>query len=265
MNRQLIAPLYASEEQAFFDRRGADVDLAWLTLAPGMSVLDLGCGPGAITRRIARIVWPGRVIGIDADPVQVDFAERRAEAEGIDNVAFVRGDACDPPRLETGFDVVVSHTLLMHLTDPLESLRKQREVVKRGGLVAALSEGDWGTMAAYPRSAPLEQAIDLLVGEIRSRGGDPEIGRRLPALFRSAGFESVCVSEAPTGPAVVSGSDLAGGPWLAILHDLLRRAARAGMIDAATCESLVCAVRQWCERPEALLIWPRTIRAKARR
>src|SRR4051794_39696630 len=59
-------------------------------VAPGWRCLDLGCGPGGITRLMSERAGPsGRVVGLDADPVFLAHARRNAPA----NVEFVLGNA----------------------------------------------------------------------------------------------------------------------------------------------------------------------------
>jgi ubiquinone/menaquinone biosynthesis C-methylase UbiE len=252
-----------NEEQEFFKCRSVAVDLQWLNLQPGMNILDVGCGTGAITQRIARQVWPGRVVGLDEVSAELENAEREAATEGLENLQFVLGDACKPDLTVADFDVITTHTVLMHLSDPVAALTRQRELVRPGGLVAALSEGDWGTVAAYPISYGLERAISVLLSLIRLRGGDPEVGRKLPALFRAAGFKDVEISEANAGPTIISGAQLARGPWLAPLVGFLSRASSAGLISNDEISKISLEILRWTEKPDALLFWPRTVRAKA--
>jgi SAM-dependent methyltransferase len=261
----LCIPAPTLETQTFLDRRGGIVDLAWLELEREMHVLDLGCGTGGITRQIARTVHPGRVLGLDASATQLSFAVKQAAAEGVTNLDFVQGDAGNPHLPAGAFDVVVSHTLLMYLRDPIHALMRQREIVRPGGLVVALSEGDWGTMAAHPQAGALDYAVGALLAQIRLGGGDPEIGRKLSSLFCTAGFQDVHIAEAATGATVISGAELVQGAWLTPLLGVLRQAARLGLIDIGAIEEITAGIHRWSEQPGALLIWPRTVRAKARR
>jgi ubiquinone/menaquinone biosynthesis C-methylase UbiE len=87
-------------------------------LRPGMSVLDCGCGPGAMTIEIAERVAPGQVVGIDIDPGQCARAEASAADRGIANVRFEPADVYALPYPDDAFDAVFSHALITHLSGP---------------------------------------------------------------------------------------------------------------------------------------------------
>ncbi len=65
-------------------------------LAPGMRVLDVGCGPGDVVFLAARLVGPeGTVIGVDRSPEAIEQAQQRAAAVGLTNVHFLTQDLSD--------------------------------------------------------------------------------------------------------------------------------------------------------------------------
>jgi SAM-dependent methyltransferase len=65
-------------------------------LAPGMRVLDVGCGPGDVVFLAARLVGPeGIVIGVDRSPEAIELARQRADAVGLTNVHFLTQDLSD--------------------------------------------------------------------------------------------------------------------------------------------------------------------------
>jgi SAM-dependent methyltransferase len=75
---------YGGEETTkLYALRSAGQDSAFLLphLRPGMSLLDVGCGPGTITLGLAARVAPGEVIGIDIDPKQAGAPERSRPSE----------------------------------------------------------------------------------------------------------------------------------------------------------------------------------------
>src|SRR5215510_9361841 len=107
-------------------------------IGPGMRVLDAGCGAGDVAFAVARIVGPsGQVIGIDRSPEAVWLAARRAEADGLENVAFRVADVADigHPLEPDGFDALVGRLVLMYAPDPAAWLRQLARAVKPGGLV----------------------------------------------------------------------------------------------------------------------------------
>jgi ubiquinone/menaquinone biosynthesis C-methylase UbiE len=83
-------PGHTPSAVAFMAERRTDTHAQFFMphLTPGLSVLDLGCGPGSITVGIAAAVAPGPVIGIDQGAAQLDQARDRASRMGLTNVRF---------------------------------------------------------------------------------------------------------------------------------------------------------------------------------
>ena len=79
-------------------------------------IVDLGCGPGNITLRLAQRFPDARVIGVDGSPAMLSLAQSRAQAMGL-TVAF-RCSTLQELELEP-VDLVVSNSLLHHLHDPV--------------------------------------------------------------------------------------------------------------------------------------------------
>src|SRR5580658_7753171 len=81
-------------------------------LHPGMSVLDVGCGPGTITADLARLVDPGQVVGLDAAADVVAQAADSAARTGAPNLRFEVGDLFALPYGDATFDAVHAHQVL---------------------------------------------------------------------------------------------------------------------------------------------------------
>src|ERR1700761_777745 len=105
-------------------------------LRPGMSVLDVGCGPGTITVDLAARIAPGQVTAVEMTSDALDLARVEALARDQSNVDFVTSDvhALDFP--DNTFDVVHAHQLLQHVADPAQALREMRRGCVADGIGA---------------------------------------------------------------------------------------------------------------------------------
>jgi SAM-dependent methyltransferase len=109
----------------------------------GASVLDVGCGFGLETFRLAALAGPGRVVGIDKSADFIAEAKQRAAAAGL-SVTFDVGDAEALPYPDASFDCVRAERLLIYLADPKKAVAEMKRVAKPGGRIA-LIEPDFGT------------------------------------------------------------------------------------------------------------------------
>jgi ubiquinone/menaquinone biosynthesis C-methylase UbiE len=158
-------------------------------LRPGMSLLDVGCGPGTITADLASRVAPGRVTGVETSADVVDLA-RAAAADAQARVDFVLSDAHDLGFADDTFDVVHAHQLLHHLPDRVAALREMRRVCVPGGTVAA-RDSDYGAFTWYPALPELDEWMRLYQTLAHANGAEPDAGRRLLSWARKAGFTDV--------------------------------------------------------------------------
>src|ERR1700684_1821055 len=120
-------------------RRTAENSAGYLLphVRPGISLLDVGCGPGTITADLAARVGPGQVTAVEMTDDALGLARAEAQARGQSNIVFA---ACDVHALDfpdDPFDVVHAHQVLQHVGDPVQALREMRRVCAPGGIVAA--------------------------------------------------------------------------------------------------------------------------------
>lgn len=154
-----------------------------------MSVLDAGCGSGAITAGIARAVGSsGHVLGIDRDEALLDIARQQHAA--LANLEFRSADILAFEG-ETRFDVVSAARVLQWISNPLEAIRRMAGAAKPGGLVIALDytheDNTWDP--APPREFQIfwQAFLDWR----RANGWDNRMAEHLPHLFAQAGLERV--------------------------------------------------------------------------
>ena len=100
-------------------------------------VLDVGCGWGATTFAAARRVGPGgSCVGVDVSAPLLELAEKRARAERIDNVSFVRADAQTHAFEPNDFDAVISRFGVMFFDDPTAAFININRAARRGAVLS---------------------------------------------------------------------------------------------------------------------------------
>jgi len=112
--------------------------LVELRLAPGMRVLEVGCGAGGYSRMMASgLKGKGEWIGVDHDEALLEQARRDVALDVP--TRFEKAGALALPFPDGSFDAVVSAFLLCVLPSPLTALREMARVVKPGGVISSLS------------------------------------------------------------------------------------------------------------------------------
>jgi ubiquinone/menaquinone biosynthesis C-methylase UbiE len=119
-----------------------------LELAPGASVLDVGCGTGASALPAAETVGPrGRVIAVDLAGRLLKIAREKAERHGFANIEFVTADMERLGYEDNRFDAVVSVFSIFFVPDMARQVRELWRMVRPGGWLAITT---WGPRFLEP-------------------------------------------------------------------------------------------------------------------
>jgi ubiquinone/menaquinone biosynthesis C-methylase UbiE len=116
---------------------------------PGQRMLDVGCGFGDTTQRIAGLVGAdGEAVGVDAAPRFIEDAIREAEEAGVANARFVVADVQESLAGEGGFDVAFSRFGTMFFANPVVAMRNVRGALAPGGKLVMVvwrqrTDNDW--------------------------------------------------------------------------------------------------------------------------
>jgi SAM-dependent methyltransferase len=146
-------------------------------------VLDVGCGPGALTAELARRAGPGRVTAVD--PSEEFVAALRGRHPGVQ---VIRAPAEDLPFEGGCFDATLAQLVVNVMDDPVAGLREMARVTRDGGVVAACV---WDFTDGGP-IGPFWDAAQALDPEVETGSVCP--GSRaghLADLFRAAGIGDI--------------------------------------------------------------------------
>ena len=189
-------PDYDRQLSGFHKAFEAELEAALdaLPLKTAKRVLDLACGDGFYTRRLAERMGPeASITGADLNQVYLDKAkqEARLQTKGA-KIDFVIARFDELPFAEDSFDLVWCAQGLFSLPDPVLALEHMRRVVRPGGLVAIL-ENDSLHQVSLPWPVPLE--LEVRAAELQAfieegrHSSRYYIGRRLPSVIAAAGLE----------------------------------------------------------------------------
>lgn len=150
----------------------------------GQRVLDVGCGPGALTAELAARVGPAAVVAVD--PSEPFVAAARARHPGVD---VQQASAEHLPFPDQVFDAALAQLVVHFMSDPAAGLTQMRRVTREDGVVVACV---WDHAGGQGPLSPLWEAAHALDPEVvdesrlvGSRQGD------LAQLFASVGLRQI--------------------------------------------------------------------------
>jgi ubiquinone/menaquinone biosynthesis C-methylase UbiE len=237
------------QEQPLFDRYGLDGALA---------ILDLGCGTGEISRRLADRYPLARVLGVDILEGNLAMA-RRASAAYAERIAYARGDAFALALPDARFDLVVCRHLSQAVPDFRLVLREITRVLKPGGWLHLLSE-DYG-MLHFPCPPASGGALDpddlwhdIVFPFFRASNCDGRIGRHSYALLKRTGYAEIRVDYVVVDTLRVPRESFAGilRAWGDGYSDVLARASNASAREVARRYEVMA---ESIEDPDQYAVW----------
>ncbi len=238
-NQELLDPQLAPFAKAALE--GAQ-------LAPGMTVLDIGCGCGATTLLAAEAVSAeGNAVGVDLSGVMLARAVERAKAAGLTNATFLQADAQVHAFEPASIDAVISRFGVMFFDDPEAAFTNIATAMKPG---ARISFACWQTVDRNPwMMLPVLEALSLVQIEMPT---DPHApgpfaladSHRTSEILAKAGLSEIHTRAFEPDLSVAGGRDIARSAEFLMELGPMRRALMGADDDlrAAVAEAVAGAI-----------------------
>jgi SAM-dependent methyltransferase len=185
--------------------------MARLDLRAGSRVLDVGCGTGATTLRLAAMVTPSNVVGVDLSVPMLAAARQRAAAAAVEDVEFVEHDVESAPLATGAFDVAFSRFGVMFFTDPVRAFTHIRQSLVPGGQLGfvCFQHPTANPFIVVPTSAAAPHlSLPAPAGPTEPSPFSLADRMRTTAVLAEAGFVDVSMEPGPTEAVLGHTDDL---------------------------------------------------------
>jgi len=168
-------------QQAKWTRQLRDYIFNKIKLNDTYSVLEVGCGTGAILSELPTHL---SLNGLDID------SDALAQCQAyVPSASLIRGNALQLSYSNNSFDIVFCHFLLLWINDPFSSLLEMKRVTKVGGYIIAFAEPDYTSRIDKPEG--LVQLGKWQTESLKRQGANPGFGARLGETFYQAGIKLI--------------------------------------------------------------------------
>jgi len=153
---------------------------------PGWRCLEVGAGEGSVAQ------WLARKVGLQGAVVATDIDPRLMNKEHASNMEIRQHDILVDDLEQEYYDLVHARAVLMHLSDPLQAVKKMTAAVRPGGWLF-LEEFDQISFGAVETESPVGKAFNQKMGTLlgalkAARIMDMSFGRHLRGLLEQLGF-----------------------------------------------------------------------------
>jgi ubiquinone/menaquinone biosynthesis C-methylase UbiE len=190
----------ASNVEKEIQRLKAQVDLFWESeskryiefgLQDGLSIVELGSGPGFLTEKLVATFPQLKVTAVEIDPFLVAYAKDHLLQKHVHRCEVLQGSLMDTGLATNSFDFAVTRLVLEHLPEPIDAIQEVLRIVKPGGKAVFIDNDFAMHIMTYPHIAELGELYEAYCRSREAEGGNPQIGRELPALLKQGGFSKV--------------------------------------------------------------------------
>lgn len=225
-------------------------NLKWFGLQDGMTLLELGSGPGFITEALLGLVPHSEITCLEIDASLLQRAERYLQSKAGDRVRFIEGSVMEMELADNQFDFAYARLLFQHLPDPLGAAKEIWRVLKPGGKLAIYDIDDEIFGIVDPPIPEFSIVLEKFGQAQAAQGGNRRVGRRLWRTLKAAGFRNL------DSEVVAIHSDNIGlDPFLPQIEpDRLLPLVKVGLMSEQELEKIRAARDKFLDAPEPYIL-----------
>lgn len=252
-NRDLDSEIQRLRAQVLLSWEKEARTLAWFGLQDGMSILELGSGPGFYTEQLLAMLPNSSVTAVEIDPVLIKQAEQYLQEKLGDRLRIVEASIMDTGLPDNSFDFAVARLLFRHLPDPIGAASEVLRVLKPGGKFVIIDADDDLIEIIEPSIPELQPIREKRKQLQAAQGSNRQIGRQLWRILKAAGFQNLDLE------AVVSHSDAQGIEAFLLRLDpgLALPLVKLGLLSQQEVESFIASREKFLASPNPfiLVLW----------
>lgn len=172
------------------NKEAVEQQAIWAGLESGMSVADLGCGPGVTSNILHHLTSPaGSTLGIDFSKERIRYAKANYQTENLTFLCRDIRDSLDDLGL---FDFVfVRFVLEYYRKESFEIVKNVKKIVKPGGILC-LADLDYNCLTHFGIPNRLNNTVSSLMTELQEKANfDPFVGRKLYSFLYDLKFKDI--------------------------------------------------------------------------
>lgn len=190
-NSKLQSELQLLQTQVLLGWEKEARTLSWFGLKDGMSVLELGSGPGFFTKKLLEHLPNSSVTAVEINPVWLDLAKEYLQGRASKRLRIIEASIMDTGLPDNSIDFAIARFLFQYLPDPEGAAKEVIRLLKPGGKLAIIDTDKEFSSILEPPIPELEPIMNKVLQLQASKGGNGLIGRRLGRILQAVGFKKI--------------------------------------------------------------------------
>lgn len=165
--------------------------LKWFGLEDGMSILEVGGGPGFFTEKLLHLLPNSLITGVEIDPILINKSEQLLKEKAAGRLNLIQGSIMNTELPSNSFDFAIARLVFCHLPDPIGAAKEILRLLKPGGKLVIIDLDIDLNVIVSPSIPELRLVREKWKQIFAARGCSFTLGRELWRILNNTGFEKI--------------------------------------------------------------------------